>query len=283
MSSGTPRTGILACRLLVIVNIPTPATMTTCTSTCPASDRERQVRSESTTEHCYRVAGRYAPRLAAVAALFGVVAMCLAFAAAPGILEEGRHNLIVFIHIPSGWMSVLLYLVAATAVLGQYDSRPLSSMVAYAVAPTGALFAFLSLWTGALWMKPNWGVWWIWEPRQTSQLLLLFLFLGYVALQEALDDRDRADRAAGSLVAAGMFALPALYFSLRWWSANEGTLDLRLAIERGTEAVMIGGLLTMTLALMAYSCAAALTRLRIVILERERSSDWVARRSAPRR
>jgi len=251
----------------------------------PASDPHRRAQQHRTTpEECYPRAGRYATLCAAAAAVFCAAGLYIAFGVAPGIVDQGRHNLIVFIHIPSGWMSVLIYLATTIAsVLGRPGDRPVASMFASALAPTGALFAFLSLWSGSLWMKPNWGVWWIWEPRQTSQLLLLFLFLGYIALQEATDDRRRADRLCGILAMAGMFALPLLYFSVRWWSAREGTLDLGLAVERNMDGALLCGLLAMTAGLFAYSCAVALTRLRIVILERERDSEWISRSFRVRR
>lgn len=259
--------------------------MSTCTSTYVPSEPHTSARRPRTTpERCYRVAGRYALICAAVAGLLCGLGLYIALAVAPGVINQGYHNLIVFIHIPSGWMSILLYLAtAAAAIMGRVGRHRLASMCASALAPTGALFAFLSLWTGSLWMKPNWGLWWIWEPRQTSQLLLLLLFLGYIALQGAIDNPRRADRIGAVLINSGMFAVPTVFFVMHWWSVRQGTLELGLMIERSSGATMVWGLLAMTFGLLAYSAAAALTRLRIVILERERDSEWVAARFGIRR
>lgn len=219
------------------------------------------------------------PWFAGIAALFCAIALYIGFAVAPRDPLQGEYYRIAFLHTPATWVSTLIYFMMATAAgIGLVKRHRIASMAACALAPTGAMFAFLALWTGSLLGKPHWGIWWVWDARLTAELLELFLFLGFIALQEAIEDSRRADRASGLLAMVGLCGLPILYFSILWWSARQATqpLDLHLAPEVAT--ILLPGMLAMTLGLFSYTIAAGLTRLRIVILERERNSDWVARR-----
>ncbi len=229
-------------------------------------------------EDWYRRAGKLAPWFGWAAALSFVAAVCLVFAAAPTESVRGEHHRIAFIHGPATWISVLLYLLTTgSAAFGLIAGQRLSSMLASALAPTGAMFAFVSLWTVSLWGKPVWGVWWIWDAHLSSELLLLFLFLGFIALREAIDDNSRADRATGVLGLAGLVALPVLHVSVRWWTSHQGLTfpDLRIAAGSGVTGFVT--MMTMSASLACYALAAALTRLRVVILERERNAVWVSR------
>jgi len=228
-------------------------------------------------QRCYALAGRLTPWFSWAAALLCGFGLYVGFFVVPTDAHQGEHYRIAFLHTPSMWVSVLIYVVmAAASGYGVARRHRLASMLASALAPTGALFAFLALWTGSLWGKPIWGVWWVWEARLASELLVLFLFLGFIALQEAIDDPRRADRASGVLALVGVFGLPLLYFSVYRWSAMYGTASLSLTPPANMTPAVFTGLLAMGLGLLAYTTAAALTRLRIVILMRERSSDWVA-------
>src|SRR5207253_11026784 len=118
-----------------------------------------------------------------------------------------------FIHVPAAWMSMFLYvLIALWSAVGLALQTRLSAMMARALAPTGALFTFIALWTGSLWGKPTWGTWWVWDARLTSELILLFLYLGYIALVEAIDDVRRADKAGALLALVGAVNVPIIYF-----------------------------------------------------------------------
>jgi heme exporter protein C len=150
----------------------------------------------------------------------------------------------------------------------------LSSMMAQAIAPTGALMAFISLWTGALWGRPTWGTYWVWDARLTSTLILLFLYLGFIALQAAIDDKRRADKAGAVLALVGVVNVPIIYFSVKWWN----TLHQGASVKPGSSAmadVMLAGMLVMVFAFWMYAIAAVLVRLRAIILERERRAQWV--------
>ena len=154
-----------------------------------------------------------------LAAVFGVAGLWVSFFVAPTDATQGEGYRIIFVHVPASWMSMFIYLVMATwAGIGLALNTRLSGMMAQALAPTGALMAFLSLWTGAFWGKPMWGTWWVWDARLTSELILFFLYLGFIALQAAIDDPRRADKAGAILALVGVVNVPIIYFSVKWWN-----------------------------------------------------------------
>ena len=172
---------------------------------------------------------------------------------------------------------MFIYLVMAFwAGVGLVFNTRLSDMMASALAPTGALFTFIALWTGSLWGKPTWGTWWVWDARLTSELILLFLYFGFMALQAAIDDPRRADRAGAVLALVGVVNIPIIYFSVKWWNTLHQGASVSLTSAPTMAATMLAGMLLMALASWMYSIAAALHRVRSIILERERNADWVA-------
>ena len=171
---------------------------------------------------------------------------------------------------------MFLYVVMACwAGIGLAFNTRLSGMMASAIAPTGALFTFLALWTGSLWGKPTWGTWWVWDARLTSELILLFLYFGFMALQAAIDDPRRADRAGAVLALVGVVNIPIIYFSVQWWNTLHQGASVSLTRAPTMAATMLTGMLLMALAFWMYSLAATLLRVRSVILERERRADWI--------
>jgi heme exporter protein C len=147
-------------------------------------------------------------------------------------------------------------------------------MMARALAPTGALMTFLALWTGALWGRPTWGTWWVWDARLTSELLLLFLYMGFLALHAAIEDPRRADRAAALLALLGVVNVPVIYFSVKWWNTLHQGASVSLTRAPTMATVMLTGMLVMALAFWMYSIAVSLWRVRVLMLERERHADW---------
>ena len=224
----------------------------------------------------YPLAGRLIPWLAIAAALCCSAGLYAGFFVAPSDPQQGESYRIMFLHLPALWLSLGLYLLmSAAAALGlRYRSRA-ASMLATALAPTAALFAFIALWSGALWGKPSLGAWWLWEPRPTVELLLLLVLLGFIGCEAVIDKPGRADRAGAILIAAGAFALPLLYVAMRW--ANGWQDTARLAPPAAVDDAAQFALAAMLAGLSAYAGAAALARVRSVILERERRTDWVAR------
>ena len=224
----------------------------------------------------YPVAGRMIPWFWGLAAIFFVVGLYISFFVAPTDFQQGEGYRIIFIHVPAAWMSMFIYLVMAFwAGLGLALNTRLSSMMAQALAPTGAIMAFLSLWTGAWWGKPMWGAWWVWDARLTSALILFFLYIGFIALQAAIDDARRADKAGAILALVGVVNVPIIYFSVKWWNTLHQGASVSLTKAPSMATTMLWGMLIMALAFWMYSIAVALTRVRAIILEREAHTEWV--------
>jgi heme exporter protein C len=218
----------------------------------------------------FPLAGTIARWSAAGAALAAAAGLYLGFFVAPTDAQQGEVYRIIFIHVPAAWMSMLLYVVMAFwAALGLAFNTRLSSMMASAIAPTGALFTFIALWTGALWGRPTWGTYWVWDARLTSELILLFLYLGFMALQAAIDDARRADRAGALLAIVGAVNVPIIYYSVQWWNTLHQGASVSLTRAPSMASTMLAGMLLMALAFWLYSIAASLARVRCIIRERE--------------
>jgi heme exporter protein C len=171
---------------------------------------------------------------------------------------------------------MIIYLAMAFwSILGLTFNTRLSGMMTRALAPTGAMFAFLSLWTGALWGKPMWGTWWVWDARLTSELILFFLYLGYMALTSAIDDVRRADRAGALIAIVGAINVPIIYFSVTWWNTLHQGASVSLTRSPSMASLMLWGMLLMALACWIYTLAIVCYRVRSLIIERERHADWV--------
>ena len=223
----------------------------------------------------YGLAGRLLPWFWGAALMFGVAGLAVGLLVAPSDFQQGDAYRIIFIHVPAAWMSMLIYLAMALwAGLGLVLNTRLSAMMATALAPTGALMTFIALWTGALWGKPTWGIWWVWDARLTSELLLLFLYFGFMALQAASDDPRRGDRAGAVLALVGVVNIPIIYFSVKWWNTLHQGASVGIARAPSMATVMLLGMLLMAASFWAWSVAVALHRVRSLILEREADADW---------
>ena len=224
----------------------------------------------------YPLAGKLIPFFWVLTALFGIAGLWVSFFVAPVDAVQGQGYRIIFVHVPASWMSMFIYIVMAVwAGLGLVFNTRLSAMMAQALAPTGALMAFLSLWTGAFWGKPMWGAWWVWDARLTSELILLFLYLGFMALQASIDDPRRADKAGAILALVGVVNVPIIYFSVKWWNTLHQGASVSVNKAPAMAHTMLWGMLLMALCFWMYSIAIALMRVRTIILERESHSDWV--------
>ncbi len=224
----------------------------------------------------YPLAGKLAPWFFVAAALFTVAGIYVGFFVAPTDAQQGDAYRIIFIHVASAWMSMFLYIIMAFwAGVGLAFNPRLSSMMASAVAPTGALMTFIALWTGALWGKPMWGAWWVWDARLTSELILLFLYLGFMSLQAAIDDPRRADKAGAVIALVGVVNVPIIYFSVKWWNTLHQGASVSLTRSPSMAATMLLGMLLMALGFWMYSIGTSLLRARCIILERERKSEWI--------
>ena len=227
-------------------------------------------------QRLYALAGRIYPLAFALAAVLTVIGLYLGFWVAPADFQQGQAYRIIFVHVPASWMSMLIYVAMAFwAWLGLSFKTRVSGMMTQALAPTGALCCFLSLWTGALWGKPRWGAWWVWDARLTSELILLFLYLGYIALTRAIDDPRRADRAGAVVALVGVVNVPIIYFSVKWWNTLHQGASVSLTKSPSMAAIMLWAMLVMTLAFWAYAVGMAFYRVRQTILEREQDAAWV--------
>lgn len=234
----------------------------------------------------YRLMGWAIPWFWLATAALTAAGMYIGFFVAPVDATQGNVYRIIFIHVPASWMSMVLYLVMAFwAAIGWAFNARMASMLARAIAPTGAMFTFLALWTGSLWGKPTWGAWWVWDARITTELILLFLYLGYIALVNAIDDVRRADQAGALLALVGSVNVPIIYFSVKWWNTLHQGASISMTKAPSMAHTMLLAMLLMALAFWAYAFAVVFMRARAVVIERESRTAWVAdllqRRIAP--
>ncbi|XUP35832.1 heme ABC transporter permease CcmC (plasmid) [Xanthomonas axonopodis pv. vasculorum] len=226
----------------------------------------------------YRVAGSVHPWALGLAALLGAVAAYGGLVLAPPDYQQHDAYRIIFIHVPSAWMSLFIYAAMGVAAFIALVWRiKLAEVVTMASAPIGAAFTFITLCTGALWGKPMWGTWWTWDARLTSELLLLFLYLGVLGLHYAVEDRRQAMRAAGLLALVGLVNLPIVHYSVVWWNTLHQGSTVRLLGPSTMSANMLWPLLTMMLATKCYYVASLFGRVRVELLALESGKDWVRR------
>jgi heme exporter protein C len=223
----------------------------------------------------YPLAGKMIPLFAIPSALLFVIGMYVGFFVAPTEAVQGESYRILFIHVPAAWMGMMLYvLMAIYAGIGWAFNARLASMMATAISTTGAIFTFISLATGSLWGRPAWGVWWVWDARLTSTLILMFLYIGFISLQSSIDDARRADRAGAVLALVGVINVPIIYFSVQWWnSLHQGATLTARSFKMAPS--MLTAMLIMLAACWLYSIAVVLVRVRCIIRERELEAPWL--------
>ena len=232
-------------------------------------------------QHAHALAGRVVPWAWLVALLATLAGLYVGFFVAPTDHQQGEAYRIIFVHVPAAWLSMVIYVAMAFwAAVGWAWRTRVSAMMARALAPTGAAFTLLALWTGALWGKPTWGTWWVWDARLTSELILLFLYLGVIALQSAIDDPRRGDQAGALLSVVGVVNVPVIYFSVQWWNTLHQGASISFKSAPTMAASMLLGMLLCTVGLWAYAVAVVLRRFQAIVLERERGAAWVGDRVA---
>ncbi len=225
----------------------------------------------------YPLAGKLAPWFLGLAGVLALVGLYIGLLLAPSDFQQGNAYRIIFIHVPAAWMSMFVYLVMAFwCAVGFAMNTRVSFMMALALAPTGALFTFIALWTGSLWGKPTWGTWWVWDARLTSELILLFLYIGFMALHAAIEDVRRADRGAALLALVGAINVPIIYFSVQWWNTLHQGASVSMTRSASMASIMLIGMLVMSLSAWMYAIGASLLRVRILIAEREQAPDGLA-------
>jgi len=226
----------------------------------------------------YPVAKKLSVIFFVLAAVLTIWGLYIGFFVAPTDFQQGESYRIIFIHVPAAWMSMFIYLVMAFwAGVGLIWNTRVSSMMAHALAPTGAMMTFVALWTGALWGRPTWGTWWVWDARLTSELVLLFLYVGYIVLRSSIDDPRRGDRASAVLALVGVVNVPIIYFSVQWWNTLHQGASVSLTKSPSMASSMLLGMLLMALAFWMYSIAVSLVRVRKIIRQRESNASWLSK------
>lgn len=214
---------------------------------------------------------------------FGVLAVLLMAAGLYGGLElagpdylQGEVYRIIYVHVPSAWMSLFVYVfLAACGVAGLVWRLRVYFAMARACAPLGAAFTLLALLTGAIWGKPTWGAWWAWDARLSSELVLFFLYLGYMALQQAIPEPRAAARAGAVLALIGLVNVPIIHFSVEWWSTLHQGSSVSLFGGQRIHTSMLIPLLLMATAFKCYFIATVLVRARAELLIMDRDRAWV--------
>lgn len=226
--------------------------------------------------HFHTLARRLTPWLYGVSGVLFIAGLISGLVLAPPDYQQGESFRIIYVHVPSAWLSMFAYVVMAGAAAASLIWRvKLGDVLARATAPVGASFTALALITGSLWGKPMWGTWWVWDARLTSELLLLFLYLGYLALQSAIEDRRAAARAGAVLAVVGVVNIPIIHYSVEWWSTlHQGATLTKFAAPSIATSMLIP-LLIMTAAFQLFFFATVLVRARCEILEFDRHTQWV--------
>jgi len=226
--------------------------------------------------HVYRLAQKLTPWFAWPAGLLILAALYDGLVLAPPDYQQGDGFRILYVHAPSAYMSVLVYMTMATAAaVGLIWRMKVAHAVAASCAPVGASFTATALLTGMLWGRPMWGTYWEWDPRLTSELLLFFIYLGYMGLRSAFDDVQRADRASAVLAVVGAVDVPIIHYSVVWWNSLHQPASL---LRFGKPTIFISMLIPLLMMFLGFTllfAALLLTRLRGEILRRERTASWI--------
>jgi len=245
------------------------------------SNALRELHKLASSQHFYMRAGQWGSWLGYASGLLMLAGVVGGLVLAPPDYQQGDSYRIIFIHVPSAWMSLFVYVVMAGAAAVALTWRvKIAEVIGASSAPVGASFTFLALVTGSLWGKPMWGTWWVWDARLTSELILLFLYLGVIGLNAAIEDKRTAARATGILTLVGVVNIPIIHYSVEWWSTlHQGPTVTKLDAPSIHPAMLIP-LLIMAVAFTLFYVAVMLKRARCEVLEREYMTSWVRREVA---
>jgi heme exporter protein C len=226
--------------------------------------------------YLYALAARLTPWFAWPAALLIVGGLYAGLVLAPPDYQQGEGFRIIYVHVPSAWMSLMVYVtMGIAAAVGLIWRMKVAHAVAASCAPIGASFTVAALVTGSLWGKPMWGTWWVWDPRLTSELILLFLYLGFMGLRAGFDDTQRADRAGALLAIVGIVNVPIIHYSVIWWNSLHQAPSVMRFGKPTMPPAMLTPLLVLLLGFTLFFAAVLLVRVRAEILQRERAARWI--------
>jgi heme exporter protein C len=223
----------------------------------------------------YAISGRWLPRFGWAAAVLLLVGIVWGLAFAPPDYQQGNSFRIIYLHVPSAMLAQSIYLMlAVSGLVGLVWKIKLADVFLQQAAPVGAWMTFVALVTGAIWGKPTWGAWWVWDARLTSMLILLFLYLGVIALGQAIGNRDSAARACAVLAIVGSVNLPIIKYSVQWWNTLHQPATFSFTEKPAMPAQMWLPLLLMVLGFYCLFAAVLLLRMRLEVLRREARSSW---------
>lgn len=232
--------------------------------------------------YIYNLAGRLTPWFAWPTALLIIGGVYGGLVLAPPDYQQGDGFRIIYVHAPSAWMSLMVYsTMAVSAAIGLIWRIKVSHAVASACAPIGASFTLCALVTGSLWGAPMWGTYWEWDPRLTFELILLFQYLGYMALRSAFEDLQRADRASAMLAVIGIVNVPIIHYSVVWWNSLHQAPSVMKLARPSMPASMLVPLLMMFLGFTLFFVTILLIRIRGEVLSRERTANWIREALTP--
>jgi heme exporter protein C len=224
----------------------------------------------------YEIMGKLLPGFAIVAMLLLLGGTVWALLFAPEDYQQGNSFRIIYIHVPSAILAQSCYMLMAIAgAVGLIWKMKVADMVAKSCAPIGASIAILALATGAIWGKPTWGSWWVWDARLTSMLILLFLYLGIIALHSAIESEVTAAKASAVLSLVGLVNIPIIKYSVDWWNTLHQPATFKLTEKPAMPAEMWVPLLVMVIGFYCFFAVSLMMRTRNEILYRERRASWV--------
>ena len=224
----------------------------------------------------YQFSNKWLPWFRAATLILFLTGLALGLLFSPQDYQQGNTVRIMYIHVPAAFLSMFVYvLMALSGAIGYIWRIKMAHIVSISCAPIGAIFTLLALITGAVWGKPTWGTYWEWDARMTSELILLFLYLGFMALHNAFDERKTADRAAAILALVGLVNIPIIHFSVEWWNTLHQGATISKFEKPSMDTDMLVALLTMIVAFQVYFFTILLQRIKAEILDREKLSGWV--------
>jgi heme exporter protein C len=227
-------------------------------------------------KYFYDLSGKFIPWLVGLFLLTLIAGLYLGLVVAPPDYQQGDSYRIMFVHVPAAWMSMFIYtFMAVLSAINLIWNIKLADVMVRSSAALGASFTLVALVTGSLWGKPMWGTWWVWDARLTSELILLFLYLGYIALVSAIEDVRTAARAGGVLVLVGVVNIPIIHYSVEWWNTLHQGATVTKMDKPSIHVSMLIPLLLMAVSFQVYYFAVVLMRARAEVLDRERRSAWV--------
>ncbi len=230
----------------------------------------------SSLKYYYEWSGKWVPWLLGLTAVLMLVGLYWGLLVAPADYQQGESYRIIYVHVPSAWMSMFVYVVMAGAgFIAIVWRTKLSEIVVSECAVIGAMFTALALVTGMLWGKPTWGTYWQWDARMTSELILLFLYFGIIAVHSVIEEPRTAARVASILAIIGVINIPIIHYSVTWWSSLHQPNMQLISKTPSVHPSMLYPLLVMATAFQFYFVSLLLIRMRNAILYRERLTNWV--------